>query len=191
MLAIRVIWRNAKFPVICYRYSPKYSSKLIIMKKKFPLLLTALAFFLACQQQQPAKVDAAAEKAAVNALIDQFEATTLTDTLALFLTDDALVTGTAPTELWTKQQMVEMWQQYFSGNVPEHIYSGERTVKIAADGNSATVIEEYTMPVMSSILQARNGLHLVKLNGKWMIDFINISFIPENEDIPKIEEAIK
>jgi hypothetical protein len=47
------------------------------------------------------------------------------------------------------------------------------------------------MPVMSSVLPARNALHMVKINGKWMIDFINISFIPENEDVPKIDELLK
>jgi hypothetical protein len=43
---------------------------------------------------------------------------------------------------------------------------------------------------MSPILTARNTLHLVKTNGKWMVDFISIAFIPKNEDIPKIEKII-
>jgi hypothetical protein len=161
------------------------------MKTKLSLLLLALAFVMACHPPKHSPVDTAIEKVAINALIDRFDATTSTDTMASFITEDALVTGTAPSELFTKKQVVEMWQQYYSAKVPEHKYFGERTVKVAADGNSATVIQEYIMPVMSASLQARNGLHLVKTNGKWMIDFINISFIPKNEDIPKIEEAIK
>lgn len=155
------------------------------------LLGFMLVFAMACQRPQTESIDPGAEKEAIKAMVKQFEACTSTDTLATFLTDDALVTGTAPAELWTKQQMIDMWHEYFEGMVPEHTYLRENTVKVAADGKSATVIEEYIMPVMSPKLQARHGLHLVKIGGNWMIDFINISFIPKNEDISKIDEVIE
>lgn len=162
------------------------------MKKIRLLSVILVILVIACKQQpknQP--VDIEGEKAALKAVIDKFEAATNTDTLASFMTDDAIVIGTAPSELYNKQQMIEMWRQYYSSIVPEHKYINETTMKIAADGNSATVIEEYIMPVMSQVIPARNALHMVKMNGKWMIDFINISFIPKNEDIPKIDELLK
>jgi hypothetical protein len=161
------------------------------MKKiKLPFIILVILFSACKQQTEKQPVDLEAEKAALIALIDKFEAVTNTDTLATFLTEDALVTGTAPSELFNKKQMVEMWTQYYSSIVPEHSYMGKRTVKVAADGNSATVIEEYIMPVMSPVLPARNTLHLVRINAKWMIDFISICFIPENEDIPKINKVL-
>ena len=135
-------------------------------------------------------IDLNAEKAVVNALLDKWQAATQTDTLASLLTDDAFILGTAPEELWTKNEIVEIWRQYYSGIVPEHSYTSERILKMAADGNSATEIEEYIMPSMSPILTARNTLHLVKTKDKWMVDFISIAFIPKNEDIPKIEKII-
>ena len=135
-------------------------------------------------------IDLNAEKAAVNAMLDKWQAATQTDTLASLLTDDAFILGTAPEELWTKNEIVEIWRQYYSGIVPEHSYTSERILKMAADGNSATEIEEYIMPSMSPILTARNTLHLVKTKDKWMVDFISIAFIPKNEDIPKIEKII-
>jgi hypothetical protein len=161
------------------------------MKKSLPLLLFMLVFVTACQKPQPAPVDLESEKDAINDMMDNFEATTKTDSLAMFLTADALLTGTAPSELWNKDEMLEMWQEYFSGTVPEHKYIGERTLKVAADGNSATVIEEYIMPALSPVLPARNTLHLVKNDGSWMIDFVSMAFIPKNEDVPIIDEALK
>jgi len=131
-----------------------------------------------------------AEKATVNLLLDKWEAATLTDTLASFMTNDAMVTGTAPKERYTKKEMVDIWNKYYSGKVPEHTYTDERFLKMAMDGNSATAVEEYNMPTMSSVLQARNTLLLTKINGRWMIDFISIAFLPENDDIPKIEKAL-
>jgi ketosteroid isomerase-like protein len=162
------------------------------MKKIRLLSFILVILVIACKQQpktQPVDIESA--KAALKAIINRFEAATSTDTLASFMTDDAIVAGTAPSELYNKQQMIEMWRQYYSGVVPEHKYINESTIKIAADGNSATVIEEYNMPVMSQVIPARNALHMVKINGKWMIDFINICFIPENEDIPKIDELLR
>jgi hypothetical protein len=160
------------------------------MKKNLSLLLFVLAFLTACQQPKPATADLNVEKVAVNALLDKWEACTLTDTMATFLADDALIIGTAPKELLTKKEIVDMWRQYYAGKVPEHTNISERILKMAADGNSATGIEEYIMPAMSPILPARNTLHLVKTDGRWMIDFVSIAFIPKNEDIPKIDAVI-
>ena len=157
------------------------------MKKT--ILMISLFGAMLCLNAQPT-IDLNAEKAAVNAMLDTWQTATLTDTLASLLTDDAFVLGTAPEELRTKNELVEIWKQYYSGVVPEHSYTSERIVKMAADGNSATAIEEYIMPSMSPILTARNTLHLVKTNGKWMVDFVSIAFIPKNEDIPKIEKII-
>ncbi len=160
------------------------------MKKNLSIFLFILAFFIACQQPKPATVDLNTEKVTINSLLDKFKACTQTDTMATFFTDDALIIGTAPKELLTKKEIVEMWRQYYAGKVPEHTYISERILKIAADGNSATGIEEYIMPAMSPILPARNTLHLVKTDGKWMIDFLSIAFIPKNEDIPKIDAVL-
>ena len=77
-----------------------------------------------------------------------------------------------------------------SGIVPEYTNIGDRILKLAADGNSASVLREYTMPFMSATLAARNTAHLVKTDGKWMIDFLNITLIPKNEDVPKIDKVL-
>jgi hypothetical protein len=160
------------------------------MKNNLSFLFFGLALITACQQPKPVTVDLQAEKARVNALLDKFEAATLTDTLASLMTEDALVIGTAPSELMTKKETVEIWSQYYSGKVPEHTYINERILKMAADGNSATAIEEYMMPAMSPVIPARNTIHLVKSEGKWMIDFISSTFILKNEDVPKIDRVL-
>lgn len=162
------------------------------MKQAFLLIgLCGMMMCLNAQSKKTTTIDLEVEKVAINAMLDRFEAVTQTNTLASYLTEDALVAGTAPKELWTKKEYVEMMNSLISsGIVPEYTNISDRILKLAADGNSATALREYTMPFMSSILTARNTAHLVKIDGNWMIDFLNIAFIPKNEDIPKIDEVL-
>ena len=176
--------------IFCMHNNKHKPLKQHIMKNKLYLIALGLAFFVACEDTNTQTVDLNAEKTALNTLLDKWQNATLTDDLADCMAADAMVAGTAPSELFTKQDMVDMWSLYYSGNVPEHTYIGERTLKIASDGNSATAIEEYNMPSMSSVVSARNTLHLVKVDGDWFIDFLVITYIPTNEDMPKIEEAL-
>ena len=161
---------------------------------KRTILLISLCGIMAClnaQSKTTTTIGPDAEKAAINAMLDKFEMVTQIDTMASFLTEEALVAGTAPKELWTKKEYVELlYSMVNSGIIPEFTYISDRILKLAADGNSATVLKEYTMPFMSSTLAARNTAHLVKIDGKWMIDFLDIAFIPKNEDIPKIDKAL-
>ena len=160
------------------------------MKTNLCLLILNLFLFVACEKDETPKLDLKAEKTAIETLLNTWQTATQTNALASCMSDDAIVAGTAPAEIFTKQELVDMWTLYYSGQVPEHTYIGEPTIKMALDGNSATAVEEYNMPSMSSVLAARNTLHLVKSDGKWMIDFMSITYIPKNEDVPKIDEVL-
>ena len=153
--------------------------------------LCGMMMCLNAQSKKTTTIDLEVEKAAINAMLDKFETVTQTDTLVSFLTENVLVAGTAPKELWTKREYVEIMNSLWnSGIIPEFTYTSDRILKLAADGNSATALREYTMPFMSSTLAARNTAYLVKIDGKWMIDFLNIAFVPKNEDIPKIDNVL-
>ena len=161
------------------------------MKKFYLILSIAGLVIIACQQApKPVPVDIEAEKAIINDMFETFNASRDADTLATYLTEDALCCGTDPAEFWTKQEMIEGWRQMLTPDVKLNFIS-ERVVKVAPDGNSATVVDQYLMPVYSPNIPWRNSYHLVKVNGTWKIDFLSCSFIPRNEDIEKLNEVIQ
>jgi len=136
----------------------------------------------ACQQTpKVVPVDIKAEEAALNKIMDSID-------FKSNLTEDALICGTDPSEFWNKQQFLEQLEQTKDA-APEFKSIGDRNIKVAPDGNSAIVVTQY-ITSWSPKIPWRQVYHFVKTNDKWMIQFINIAFIPKNEDIQKINEAI-
>lgn len=148
----------------------------------------------ACQQTpKPVVVDIKAEKAVLDSIFKIFtSAFNAKDvaTLSSYLREDALCLGTDPSEFLNKQQMTDAWTQMLSGGAPEINYIGERKIHVAADGNSAFVVDQYMMPAYCKI-PWRNAYHMVKTDGKWMILVLNVAFAPKNEDIPKLDSALQ
>jgi len=166
------------------------------MKKIYTILSMAVLVIVSCQQTpQVVPVDIEAEKAAVAALFDKFNsAFNAKDAAAMttFLTEDALSCGTDPTEFWNKKQITDLWTQSLADTALKINYSyNKREIRVAADGNSAIVVEQYIMPFLSSKIPLRNVYNAVKTNENWMIDFLSWNFIPKNEDIPKLNKAVE
>ncbi len=165
------------------------------MKKHLFIVLFATLAITACKQAPvPAIVDVEAEKASIDSVLYMMDSAWRAqnaESLASFLTEDALCLGSDPSEFLSKQQITEMWSQMFADSAIELNYISERQIKVAADGNSATVVDQYMMPTMSSKIPWRNAYHLVKTNDKWMIDFLNCSIILKNEDIPKLVQVLE
>jgi ketosteroid isomerase-like protein len=164
--------------------------------KKIPIILSmAFLVMTACQQTpKTVPVNIEAEKAAVNNLVDKLiSAMKVKDvaTLTSFLSEDILCCGSDPSEFWNKQQITDLWTQMLADTAPEINLMGQRVIKVAPDGNSAFAIDQYFMPMYTPNIPFRNVYHLVKTNDKWMIDFFCTALIPKNEDIPKLNEAIK
>lgn len=165
--------------------------------KKIPFMLVFMIIVLSACKQAPevVTVDLNAEKAAVAALFDKFNsAFNAKDAAALatFMTEDALSCGTDPSEFWDKKQITDLWTQSFADTALKFNYSyDKREIRIAADGNSAIVVEQYILPLLSPKIPLRNVYNAVKTNGNWMIDFISWNFIPKNEDIPKLNKAVE
>jgi hypothetical protein len=107
------------------------------------------------------------------------------------MSEDAICLGTDPSELWNKQQMTEMWTQMLADSAPKVNNIVERKIIVVADGNSAAVVDQYIMPDISPNIPWRNVYHLVKTNGNWKIFFFNCGFIPKNEEIQKLNDALK
>jgi uncharacterized protein (TIGR02246 family) len=163
--------------------------------KQICILSIAVIIMAACQQTpKTVSVDIQAEKAAVSALFDKFIAAyDAGDAAALvaFLTEDGLFCGSDQSEFMNKQEITDLFKQLLTDTVPEVNYIGERVIKIAADGNSAIVVLQYVMPLMSPKIPLRDVYRVIKTGDNWMIDFFSTSFIPKNEDVPKLNKAVE
>jgi uncharacterized protein (TIGR02246 family) len=166
------------------------------MKKIYCLTLLAVMIIAGCQQKvQNKPVDMTAVKEEITILMDKYlnafntkDASTIT---ALFA-DDGLFCGTDPSELMDKKTLSDMMTQSFADTTMIWSYSiDKREIRVATDGSSAIVLEQFTMPGISSKIPTRLIYHVVKAGDKWMFDFISWSFIPKNEDIVKLNKALE
>jgi len=163
------------------------------MRKLF--ILTALLLFAGFSFGQVSKtspVDFKAEEDALNKLMDKFEAAIKAfdvSTMLSLYTDDAIMCGTDPSEYWNKQEFSALWEQGSSESVPEMKYINDRKIIIVPGGNSAIVVTQYIIS-WSPNIPWRQVYHCAKINDNWMIHFMNVAFIPKNEDIQKINDAL-
>jgi len=153
------------------------------------LLFAGFAFG---QTSKAATVDVEAEKAALNEIMDNFISAAKDGDPTFFislLTEDALLCGTDPSEFWDKQFIVDFFKQDSNDPITEMKLIGDRKIKIAPDGNSAIIVTQL-MSDWSPKIPFRRVYHFVKTNDNWMIFFVNNAFIPKNEDVQKLNEAI-
>ena len=159
------------------------------------LIITALVLFAGIafgQTSKTASVDIEAEKAALNEIMDKIDSEAKDGHETFFIslmTEDALFCGTDPSEFWNKQYFVDRSKQDSNDPTPEFKYIGDRKIKVATDGNSAIIVTQL-MAGFSPKIPMRAVYHFVKTNDNWMILFVNVAFIPKNEDIQKLNEAI-
>jgi len=166
------------------------------MKKIYIILFIALMVIDSCQPKtKTASVNIDAEKVAISALFDKFSSTLITKDLnsaTALMTEDALSCGTDPSEFWSKKEITDLWAQMLidtSLNINYKI--DRREIRVAIDGKSALVVEQYFFPSLSLKIPIRSIYHAVNINDKWMIDFISWNFIPKNEDVPKLNKAVE
>lgn len=165
------------------------------MKKIIILLSIAAVALTACQQApETVTVDIETETAALNELFDSFNAAGIAGdaaTQASYLLEDGVYCGTDPSEFFTKQEITDMWTQMYAESGLDITFISERAVKVAPDGNSAVVVDQYMFPVYTPKIPWRNVYHLIKTDDKWMILFFSAAFVPKNEDIPKLNAAME
>lgn len=154
------------------------------------LLFAGIAFG---QTNKSDQVDIQAELTMINDLMDKMDAEFEKGDATTFLSalaDDALVCGTDPSEFWNKEQYLGMQDTGPNDNVPDFKYIDDRVVKVAPDGNSAIVVNQFMMG-WSPNIPLRNDFHLIKTDEGWKVFFVNIAFIPKNEHIGMINKAVE
>jgi ketosteroid isomerase-like protein len=139
------------------------------------------------------KIDLKAEEVAVKNLLDTLNAAWDCQdvvTMTSLLTEDALFFGNGPTEVYNKKQVSEGWSQMLVQPFPLDV-TGEPIIRMAPDGNSAYAIQQYFMPPFSTKIPYRNGYFLIKENGDWLIYNCNTACLLNDDDLPKINEALE
>ncbi|MCK7539404.1 MAG: nuclear transport factor 2 family protein [Marinilabiliales bacterium] len=107
-------------------------------------------------------------------------------------TDNALFLGTDPSEFWDKKQITDYFMsQGMDTTMTLEFTVDRREILVAADGQSAIIVEQYFVPAISTTLQVRCIDNVVKVGDKWLFDFISWNIIARNEDIPKLNAALE
>ena len=166
------------------------------MKRTFYLMLVAVIIITACQPKTKiVPVDTAAAKVAVTTVLDKynsaFKAKDVNAILTL-LTDDGLYCGTDSKELMDKASLSNMMNQTLADTSLKVNYTiDKREIRIAADGNSAIAVEQMFFKAFSQKMPMRMVYHLVKNGDNWLFDFVSWNFIPNNEDLGKLNKALE
>ena len=159
------------------------------------MLLTAIA--VSCEYKPPQETsDIEGSKKAVAELLDKYhngvrgkKAADITNLLA----EDGLYCGTDPGELWNKKSFSDNMAAAFANTSMSTIsYTiDKREIHLEKNAGSAIVLEQFTMvEFFGRKTPLRLVSHVVKNNGAWKIDFLSVSIVPHNEDIPKIGKAL-
>ena len=166
------------------------------MKTKPYVLLIVVLMMAACQPKIETKtVDVAADENAVITILDNLHEAMNTgnvNNLKTLLDNEGLYCGTDPEELWDKETLTNVTTETLADSSFTFDYSiDKRKIRVAVDGSTALVLEQFTMSAFSEKIPIRCISHLVKTDENWKIDFVSWSFIPINEDIAKLNEALE
>jgi ketosteroid isomerase-like protein len=159
------------------------------MKKILFVLMMAPALLASGQ-----KFDAVAAKAGLVKALDQFYlAYNNKDIKAFsaFLTDDGLYCGSDPKEFWDKATYSKLMGETFAdASFVPNIKIDKREIRFYGNGTTAIVVDQFFF-AFSPQIPLRQVYHFTKTGTNWLCSFSNTTFIPNNEDIGKIMEAVK
>lgn len=157
-------------------------------------VLPLLALIHACTTApKPKPVDLAAEEDAIRAVFDSLFMSIENhniDQLAAVFTEDGVFIGTDPREVYPKDSIVAAWSQMLKmPEIPPFDHLNEPLIRIHPDGKTAIVVLQYHWKLFTP-LPLRQSFGMVKQDSSWLIDFFNFSFVPYNEQIPALNEAV-
>lgn len=166
------------------------------MKRTFYLMFAAVMSITACQTKTKiVPVDTAAAKVDVTTVLDKYTSAMKAkdaNTLMTLLTENGLYCGTDSKELLDKASLLNMMNQTFADTSLKVNYSiDKREIRIATDGNSAIAVEQMFFKAFSQKMPIRMVYHIVKNNDNWLFDFVSWNFIPNNEDLGKLNKALE
>ncbi len=165
------------------------------MKNSYALLFVTLILIISCQPKQ--KTDPFDEVAAkedltksLDTLYSAFENRDSTAFLSL-MTDDGFFCGTSPYDLWRKKKYSKLITAMLSDtSFSTKISVGRREIRFEKSGNSAFVVDQFFFE-WNKLIPVRHIFHFIKIGNVWKCDFLSTAFIPKDEDMDKIINALK
>jgi len=165
------------------------------MKSVYLLSMLAVIIFAGCQSKVENEiVDLSAINNNINSFMDEYQEaynTRNVSVLSTLLADNGVYCGTAPGEIFEKQNVIDLWEVIFADTTINLEYSKEtREISIANDGKSA-IVTERTSFAWSPNIQTRQTFHLVVNDDGWIIDYASWAFLIKNEDVDKLNAALE
>lgn len=169
------------------------------MKPTFLFLLSTL-LLTACQpaaeppaEAAPPAVDMEQATKEVQAAMDRFQLALKNKDVAAMgalMAEGSMLCGTDPGELWDKAGLLEVMEQMAADETLQINYTVDtQKIRLAADGQSAIVLEQMAIDFISPHIPIRQVFYLVKSGDGWQMDFVSSSLVPANEDLAKINQA--
>ena len=160
------------------------------------MIIMASLFMASCQlKTSVAPVDLTAAKEDVTKLLDKFHAGMISqdaNALITLFTDDCLACGTDSKELLNKADWNKMLTQAFADTTLKMNFTiDKRDIRISKDGKAAVALEQAFINSFSEKMPCRFVYHAVKNDSGWQLDFMSVSFIPNNEDLAKLNKALE
>ena len=114
------------------------------------------------------------------------------DAVIALVSEDFLSCGSDPKEFWNKAEMYNTVKQMLANTkLIIDITVDKREIRISKDGNSAIAFEQMFLTPFSQKIPVRTVYHFVKEDDSWLIDFTSTGFIPNNDDIEKLNRALE
>ncbi len=166
------------------------------MKRNLFLTVFVVILLTGCKQKaQNVTIDLDAIQKEASSLIDKYQDAVFSkdlDALSSTMAEDGLYCGSDPTEIWTKQEMIGLWQVLFADSTYDTKFNVElRKIKVSKDGHSAIVMQHAKYPGFSPKLKVRQTYHMSTQANNWMFDYIDYAILFGNEDIVRVNEALE
>ena len=108
------------------------------------------------------------------------------------IADWGLYCGTDPKEIWKKDDVIDLWKQFFTDTIATFEYTSlNREINVSPSGLSAVIINPDIYAGWSPNIPIRLTFHAIKIENVWQIVFINWSFVAKNEDVGKLNKALE
>ena len=112
-------------------------------------------------------------------------------TFLSLMTEDGLFCGTSPKDIWEKANYAKLMTAMLADtSFSTKISVDRREIRFDITGNSAFVIDQFFFEWNLKI-PVRHTIHFIKIGNTWKCDFLSTAFIPKDEDMDKIYNAVK
>jgi ketosteroid isomerase-like protein len=165
------------------------------MKTIFYSMLLAMLIFTACQSK-PTTIpfDTVATKEDLTKTLDRMYLAYNNRDIQTFLSlmaEDGLFCGTDPKNIWDKPTYSTLMTIMFADqSFSPNISVSQREIHLDKDGNSAIVMDQFFFEWNKKI-PVRHIAHFVRTGDQWICNFLSTTYVPNDEDMSKIFNALK